>query len=74
MMEGTNYKDLLWAYADERSRRKLKYVKSSSQKPDYNRKLHKPYRCEKVMNRLLRIDSDAFVKRLNRKEASNAGN
>lgn len=73
-MKGTNYKALLWAYADERSRRKLKYVKSSSQKPDYNRKLHKPYRCEKVMNRLLRIDSDAFVKRLNRKEASNAGN
>lgn len=72
-MKGTNYKDLLWTYADERSRRKLKYVKSSSQKPDYNRKLHKPYRCEKVMNRLLRIDSDAFVKRLNRKEASNAG-
>ncbi len=73
-MKGTNYKDLLWAYADERSRRKLKYVKSSSQKPDYNRKLHKPYRCEKVMNRLLRIDFDAFVKRLNRKEVSNAGN
>ncbi len=55
-MKGTSYKDLLWTYSDERSRRKLKYVKSSSQKPDYNRKLHKPYRCEKVMTSLFRLE------------------
>lgn len=54
--------------------RKRKYVRGGKNTADRNRKMHKPYRCEKVMNRLLRIDSDAFVKRLNRKEVSNAGN
>lgn len=55
-MKGTDYKTLMWAYTDERSRRKLKYVKSSRHKPDYNRKLCKPYRCERVMNRLFNLE------------------
>ncbi len=56
MTKGTNYKTLMWAYADERGQRKTKYVKSSRQKPDYNRKLCKPYRCERVMNRLFNLE------------------
>lgn len=72
-MKGTNYKDLQWAYADERSRRKLKYVKSSSQQPDYNHKLHKPYRCEKVMTRLFRLESHQLKINSSQREASNAG-
>ncbi|QGW02593.1 MarR family transcriptional regulator [Proteus terrae subsp. cibarius] len=73
-MKGTSYKDLLWAYSDERSRRKLKYVKSSSQKPDYNRKLHKPYRCEKVMTRLFRLEIHQLKITSSQQEASNAEN
>ncbi|MVD48985.1 MarR family transcriptional regulator [Proteus mirabilis] len=72
-MKGTEIKKLMWIYSDERMRRKQRYVKAGKQADDWNRKLYKPYRCEKVMKRLLRIDSDAFVKRLNRKEAFNAG-
>ncbi|MGL6331294.1 hypothetical protein ACJ0V8_009095 [Proteus mirabilis] len=72
-MKGTEFKKLMWLYADEAMIRKRRYVRGGKKTADRNRKMHKPYRCEKVMNRLLRIDSDAFVKRLNRKEASNAG-
>ncbi|HEK2896794.1 MarR family transcriptional regulator [Proteus terrae] len=72
-MEGTELKKLMWLYADEAMTRKRRYVRGGKKTADRNRKTHKSYRCEKVMNRLLRIDSDAFVKRLNRQEASNAG-
>ncbi|MFL2013713.1 MarR family transcriptional regulator [Proteus mirabilis] len=72
-MKGTEFKKLMWLYADEAMIRKRRYVRGGKKTADRNRKMHKQYRCERVMNRLLRIDSDAFVKRLNRKEASNAG-
>lgn len=65
MTKGTDYKTLMWAYTDERSRRKLKYVKSSRQKPDYNRKLHKPYRCERVMNQLFNLEWQKFHANMN---------
>lgn len=73
-MKGTELKKLMWLYADEAMTRKRRYVRGGKKTADRSRKMHKPYRCEKVMNRLLRIDADAFFKRLNRKEASNAGN
>lgn len=73
-MKGTEFKKLIWLYADEAMIRKRRYVRSGKKTANRNRKMHKPYRCEKVMSRLLRIDYDAFVKRLNQKEASNAGN
>ena len=73
-MKGTELKKLMWLYADEAMIRKGRYVRGGKKTADCNRKMHKPYRCEKVMNRLLRIESDAFVKILNQKEASNAGN
>ena len=73
-MKGTELKKLMWLYADEAMTRKRRYVRGGKKTADRNRKMHKPYRCEKVMNRLLRIESDAFVKRLNLKEVSNAGN
>lgn len=73
-MKGTELKKLMWLYADGAMTRKRRYVRGGGKTADRNRKMHKPYRCEKVMNRLLRIDADAFVKRLNQKEASNAGN
>lgn len=60
-MKGINYKDLLWAYADEATFRKRKYIKNCK---DYNRIFTKNYRSKKVLNRLFKIDW----------EASNAGN
>lgn len=73
-MKGTELKKLMWLYANEAMTRKRRYVRGGKKTADRNRKMHKPYRCEKVMNLLLRIESDAFVKRLNQKEVSNAGN
>lgn len=53
MMKGTNYKDLMWAYADEATFRKRKYIKNCK---DYNRKFFKNYRSEKVLKRLLQLE------------------
>lgn len=52
-MKGTNYKDLLWAYADEATFRKRKYIKNCK---DYNRRFFKNYRSEKVLKRLLQLE------------------
>lgn len=51
--KGTDFKALMWAYNEERTARKLKYIRNCK---DYNRKLYRPYRCERVMFRLLRLD------------------
>lgn len=52
-MKGTNYKDLMWAYADEATFRKRKYIKNCK---DYNRRFFKNYRSEKVLKRLLQLE------------------
>lgn len=57
MMKGTNYKDLMWAYADEATFRKRKYIKNCK---DYNRRFFKNYRSEKVLKRLFKTDWEAF--------------
>ncbi|QKJ47979.1 MarR family transcriptional regulator [Proteus vulgaris] len=75
-MKGTTSTALMWIYASERMSHKLKYVKSGRGKVDYNRKLHKPYRSERVLNRLMQLDAAAFFKAIksSQQEASNAGN
>lgn len=75
-MKGTTSTALMWIYASERMSHKLKYVKSGRGKVDYNRKLHKPYRSERVLNRLMQLDAAAFFKAIksSQREASNAGN
>lgn len=57
-MKGTNYKDLLWAYADEATFRKRKYIKNCK---DYNRKFFKNYRSEKVLKRLLQLELKIII-------------
>ncbi len=57
-MKGTNYKDLLWAYADEATFRKRKYIKNCK---DYNRKFFKNYRSEKVLKRLLQLELKRII-------------
>ncbi len=58
--KGTDFKALMWVYASERMSRRKRYIKSGSGRVDYNRKLHKPYRCERVLDRLLKIDMQRF--------------
>ncbi len=57
-MKGTSYKDLLWAYADEATFRKRKYIKNCK---DYNRKFFKNYRSEKVLKRLLQLELKRII-------------
>lgn len=57
-MKGTNYKDLMWAYADEATFRKRKYIKNCK---DYNRKFFKNYRSEKVLKRLLQLELKRII-------------
>lgn len=57
-MKGTNYKDLLWAYADEATSRKRKYIKNCK---DYNRRFFKNYRSEKVLKRLLQLELKRII-------------
>ncbi len=58
MMKGTNYKDLMWAYADEATFRKRKYIKNCK---DYNRRFFKNYRSEKVLKRLLQLELKRII-------------
>ncbi|RFT09507.1 MarR family transcriptional regulator [Providencia rettgeri] len=75
-MKGATSTALMWIYEAERMSRKLKYVKSGRGKVDYNRKLYKPYRSERVLNRLMKLDAAVFFKAIksSQREASNAGN
>lgn len=57
-MKGTNYKDLLWTYADEATFRKRKYIKNCK---DYNRRFFKNYRSEKVLKRLLQLELKGII-------------
>lgn len=57
-MKGTNYKDLQWAYADEATFRKRKYIKNCK---DYNRRFFKNYRSEKVLKRLLQLELKRII-------------
>lgn len=57
-MKGTNYKDLLWAYTDEATFRKRKYIKNCK---DYNRRFFKNYRSEKVLKRLLQLELKRII-------------
>lgn len=58
MMKGTNYKDLMWAYADEATFMKRKYIKNCK---DYNRRFFKNYRSEKVLKRLLQLELKRII-------------
>lgn len=75
-MKGTTLTELMWIYAAERMSCKLKYVKSGRGKVDYNRTLHKTYRSERVLYRLMKLDASVFFKSIksSQQEASNAGN
>ncbi|UNH25057.1 MarR family transcriptional regulator [Moellerella wisconsensis] len=75
-MKGTTSTALMWIYAAERMSRKLKYVKSGRGKVDYNLKLYKPYRSERVLYCLMKLDAGVFFKSIksSQQEASNAGN
>ncbi|EQB7288393.1 TPA: MarR family transcriptional regulator [Morganella morganii] len=58
--KGTDFKALMWVYATERMVQRKRYIKSGGGRVDYNRKLHKPYRCEHVLDKLLKIDMQRF--------------
>ncbi|MCM0023830.1 MarR family transcriptional regulator [Proteus mirabilis] len=75
-MKGTTSAVLMWMYASEAMSRKLQYVKSGGGRVDYNRTLHKTYRSERVLYRLMKLDAAVFFKSIksSQKEASNAGN
>lgn len=73
-MKGTELKKLMWLYADEAMIRKRRYVRGGKKTADRNRKMHKPYRCEKVMTRLFRLESHQLKINSSQQEASNAGN
>ncbi|MEZ2709454.1 MarR family transcriptional regulator [Proteus mirabilis] len=75
-MKGTTSAVLMWMHASEAMSRKLKYVKSGGGRVDYNRTLHKTYRSERVLNRLMQLDAAAFFKAIksSQREISNAGN
>ncbi|OBU05265.1 MarR family transcriptional regulator [Morganella psychrotolerans] len=60
-MKGTDFKTLMWVYASERMAQRKNYIKSGGGRVNYNRKLHKPYRCERVLDKLLRIDARGFI-------------
>ncbi|EMM6942161.1 MarR family transcriptional regulator [Morganella morganii] len=59
--KGTDFKALMWVYATERMSQRKRYIKSGGGRVNYNRKLHKPYRCERVLDKLLRIDARGFI-------------
>ncbi|HEJ9661750.1 TPA: MarR family transcriptional regulator [Proteus mirabilis] len=73
-MKGKTITYLMLAYETERVNRKLKYVKNSN--VDFNRKLHKPYRSERVLNPLMKLEAAVFFKNIksSQREVSNAGN
>lgn len=75
-MKGKTITYLMLAYETERVNRKLKYVKNFRSNVDFNRKLHKPYRSERVLNRLMKLEAAVFFKTIKsiQQEASNAGN
>lgn len=58
--KGTDFKTLMWAYAGERMAQRKRYIKSGGGRVNYNRKLHKPYRCERVLDKLLNIEMKRF--------------
>ncbi|MGJ3354669.1 MarR family transcriptional regulator [Providencia sp. Je.9.19] len=74
MTKGTSIKDLMWIYADERMSDRQRYIKSGKGKVNYNRKLYKNYRCERVMNKLLNLERIQFYINSSQRGASNAGN
>lgn len=59
--KGADFKALMWVYATERMSQRKRYIKSGGGRVNYNRKLHKPYRCERVLDKLLRIDARGFI-------------
>lgn len=66
-MKGTEFIKLMWRYADESMTRKRRYVRDGKKTADRNRKMHKPYRCEKVMNRLMKIEKEVWIKEFHSK-------
>ncbi|MFU9002897.1 hypothetical protein [Proteus sp. TSJ240517] len=57
-MKGTTLTELSWAYTDEATRRKRKYIKQTK---DYNRHFFKPYRCMRVAKKLFRLELNKLM-------------